>query len=45
MKNNRVVVFTDGVFWAKSRNGAAAIVVWNDGEERIVTVVRSSLFV
>ena len=38
MESREVVIFTDGAFWAQSRRGAAAIVVWKNGawlEERV----------
>ena len=28
MESREVVIFTDGAFWAKSRRGAAAVIIW-----------------
>ena len=38
MESREMVIFTDGAFWAKSKRGAAAIVIWKNGkwlEERV----------
>ena len=28
MESREVVIFTDGAFWAESRRGAAAVIIW-----------------
>ena len=32
MESRELVIFTDGAFWAKSKRGAVAIVIWKNGE-------------